>query len=88
MEGGEGAGAAGTGWSLTGRGRGETGHTVADSQVGWGPPDGSEEYQEVEDWEEDVETHKQAVSPENNQIFKEKSLRLDLETDGSPGRNI
>ena len=81
MEVGEGGGAPGTRWSLTGRGRGEPGHAVTDRQVCWRPPYGSEEYQEVQDWQEDVETHKQAVAPQNNQILKQESLGLAVKVD-------
>ena len=78
----------GTGWSLTGEWGGEPGHTVAHSQVCWRPPHGSEEYQEVQDWEEDVETHEQTVASQDNQILQQKSRRLGGEIDCPTGHNI
>ena len=77
----EGAGAAGTDWSLTGRGRGEAGDKETEGQVCWGPSYGRIEYQEVQDWQEDVETHEQSVAAENDQVFKQKSFCLDVNID-------
>ena len=77
----ESGGAAGSLWGLTVRGRAQASNTVTESEACWGTSYGGVEYQEVQDWQDDVETHKQAVAPENDQILKQESLGLAVKVD-------